>query len=160
VNAALRNGDNRFSAYYAYGRQVRAALDSAFAKMTQQPPPVCTLFRGVRSWPGIVLRQGSRLRLPGYTSTSHVLARALMYASDLLMVVRVADATGWNCRWFYSHNEDEVVLDRGSVWRIVRVLKDMEIPERVTRHPAHPTEDIVAPAHVTVVELHPASHRC
>lgn len=154
VNRALRSGSTE------HADTVRA-LDAVFSKAggAALPPSVHVLYRGVGADAALLglPQPGTHVTMPTYLSTSHVLPRALFYAGGEV-VLRFRVTRHWSARWFYSPNEEEVVLERGTAWRVLAVRVGVRVPRRATVHPRSPLTDHSdhVPLVVTMVDVVPA----
>jgi hypothetical protein len=86
----------------------------------------------------------------GFTSTSPLVSRALLYG-DVVLRMRVSSRLR---SWLFSAFEEEVVLPRGTRWRVAGVRRGVRRDPRM-RHPRDPDADYgaVFPARVTLVDL-------
>jgi len=98
-----------------------AQMDAALHVEPALTPPL-TLYRGVDGRDLTGWRTGSERVFPAFLSTSFMPVQALLYAGmcthPTVLVLRVDPATA--CA--YLPKEDEVVLERGTRWRLVRRL--------------------------------------
>jgi hypothetical protein len=55
----------------------------------------------------------------------------------------------------YSPKEEEVVLDRGIIWRVTSVHRNTKVDPCMARHPRDPETDLsdIIPQRVTVIDL-------
>lgn len=130
-----------------------AGMDGVFAKANRTlPDPIRYLYRGEMMSTKRIPTVGSMYADPAYLSTSPLLARALMYAGTPTPAILMYDLAG-DTRWVYSPNEEEVILCRGIRWRVERVLRNVKVDPRMSRHPRDPETDLCAiiPSHITVI---------
>lgn len=136
------------------------------------PASVRTLYRGTRFENLAIVdaggahrrcegppQTGALVQIDAFASTSFALARSLLYARTVLLRFDVGGQ--WRgARWVYSPLEEEVIIDRGTTWRVVRVWRDVPVPAACTVHPRQPSLSLagaVVPV-VTVIDLaaHPS----
>jgi hypothetical protein len=107
-------------------------LDAAIALSTAMATQPCPspLYRGMR------LRLASAHAtvhvFKAYTSTSPLLTRALLYSGGCVLRLWPHADT----KWLYSHNEEEVLLARGTRWRELK--RQTVAVDADARHPREP----------------------
>jgi hypothetical protein len=137
MNRALRDSPHGGPDVPHALQQTISNLDDAI-DANRHAIPIRYLFRGV----GGKFKTGDVLTMKSFLSTSPLVSRALMYGGVILRL-RVNLKL---LHWLFSPNEEEVVVARGSRWRVTRVRTDVR-PDPNMRHPRDPTN----PAHATDV---------
>ena len=138
-------------------------LDSAFASAPELPVGLLCLYRGLREASGHRMhaswRVGTVKRFAGFTSTSPVLMRALLYTDARGCLLRLhvhsssSSSSSSSC-YIYSPREEEILLPRDTCWRLVRKAR---VPTNTLSlvHPRDPDTDyaVVVPRHVWILDL-------
>lgn len=118
-------------------RDVRL-LDAAF-QLPACPPAPPTLYRGLRQLrQGTQLRVGQRVHFRGFLSCSILPLQACLYSepapAGMLLVLQLNES---RIPGLFSPTEDEVVLPRGTAWRVQAVTPALPLTREVLRHPRH-----------------------
>lgn len=131
-----------------------ACMDGVLNKSRPLPDSIRYLYRGIsgksiRKIPAV----GSVYADAAYMSTSPLLPRALLYAGRNPVILRI-DTENLKST-VYSPNEEEIVLDRGIIWRVTSVHRNIRVDPRMARHPRDPDTDLsyIIPQRVTVIDL-------
>jgi hypothetical protein len=127
-------------------RRLTRLLDDALASASPVPPTVEVLYRGLRGPVGRALLDGwravgSERRFAGFLSCSFMPLQALLYCQEDGCLLRMHLA-GDEAHLF-GPTEDEIMLPRGSTWRLLRRRLVRTVPARAggMYHPADSRRD-------------------